>query len=230
MRCPLRWSKLTSTTSSGRSERHSRSRSALHRLGAPLPCSPLSYGASSSDQLAGALGAERRGVADAAQLAVGSYRPRISEPTVPSALPGRQPIDDGVDRPHALDLDHAVALARACRARRRCLAIAPSAVWSHPSAASRSPSGVSSMPSATMASSAAPLGERQLEQRLVAVGEQVERDEASRASPRPASCTRDSAGWMRSWSVSNSSLALGVADHQLAVQHVAAGGKLSSGK
>ena len=36
----------------------------------------------------------------------------MSEPTVPSSLPGPPALDDGVDRPHALDLDHAGALAR----------------------------------------------------------------------------------------------------------------------
>ena len=46
MRPALTWSKETSTTSSGRSSIHSRSRSAAQRLGSAEPRSPVSYGAS----------------------------------------------------------------------------------------------------------------------------------------------------------------------------------------
>ena len=92
MRPLLVWSKVTSTTSSGRSSIHSSSRSLAQRLGSPMPRSPVSYGGEPRRQLALLLGAEAGGVADRAQLPVRRRRaPRISEPTVPSSLPGRQP-------------------------------------------------------------------------------------------------------------------------------------------
>src|SRR3954453_16523316 len=86
------WSNVTSTTSSGRSSIHSRSRSLFQRLGSPWPRSPVSYGASLAGSSRFCLMLKPDVWPTGRSLPSGSCRPRMSEPTVPSSLPGRQPM------------------------------------------------------------------------------------------------------------------------------------------
>src|SRR3954471_20776609 len=67
-------------------------------------------GRQASRQLALLLGAEAAGVADLAQPAVGLVEPQDDRAERPVGLARPPAQDDGVDRPHALDLDHAGAL------------------------------------------------------------------------------------------------------------------------
>ena len=110
MRPSLTWSKETSTTSSGRSAIHSRSRPAAQRLGSPEPRSPVSYGASLATSSRFSF-ARKPEVCPTTRSSPSSYRPRINEPTVPSSFPGRQPDDHAVRGAHALHLHHPLALA-----------------------------------------------------------------------------------------------------------------------
>ncbi len=111
MRPPLAWSKVTSTTSSGRSEIHSSSFSFFQRLGSPCPRWPVSYGASVSTSAR--FSAARRPeecptMWSSPVLVVEAQDQRADRPLL---LAGAVAGDHGVDRAHPLDLDHPLALA-----------------------------------------------------------------------------------------------------------------------
>ncbi len=91
MRWPLTWSKLTSATSSGRTLIHSSSRPESQRLASPLPRSPVSYGARNPGSSRFCFARNPEVWPTTWSSPSPSYRPRISEPSVPSSFPGRQP-------------------------------------------------------------------------------------------------------------------------------------------
>ena len=112
------WSKVISTTSSGRSATHSRSRPALQRDGSPLPALAGLVGLQEADELALLLLGEAAGVPDLAQPPVGRVQAEDQRADRVLRLARAPAHDHGVDRAHALDLHHARALARAGRAPR----------------------------------------------------------------------------------------------------------------
>ncbi len=158
------------------------------------------------------------------------------------SLPGRQPTTHGVDRAHALDLDHALALAGQVGRRAllgdRALGVLEPLLRPRSALATV---GISSTGRAVKASPppaladeqllerGAALGEGQLEQRVVLAREQVEGDVHGGRLDGEALDARD--GRVDALAERVEVLApVGVAHDDLAVEHVAPGGKLSSGK
>src|SRR3954447_4959504 len=112
MRPLLVWSNITSTTSSGRSSIHSSSRSFAQRLRLPHAAPARLVPGEAPRQLALLGGAEARRVAHLVEPVV--VVQAEDERADRALLLARPPAHDhGVDRPHALDLHHADALARA---------------------------------------------------------------------------------------------------------------------
>ena len=194
IRPPQTWSKVTSTTSSGRSAIQARSR--------PLaPAARLARAALAGlvrrqpgGQLALLLGGEAGGVPDLAQVAVLVVEAE-DEGADGARLLARAPAaHDGVDRAHALDLDHALALVGAVGAvallgddalgavqpRLGLRGVGHARGQVHGGLVGEVLGDEALQPGAALV-----LGQRQ--QDLVVEAEQVEGDEAARASARRAS-------------------------------------------
>ncbi len=130
----------------------------------------------------------------------------MSAPSVPSALPGRQPeTTQSIVRTR---LTFAMPLRSPGRyAAARSLAMTPSVLCSQGSAscgAEHHRRELHGVPATSVLEGGAALEVGPVEQDLVVAGEQVEGDEASPACRRSAAATREAAGWMRWPSRSNS--------------------------
>ena len=111
IRPPLAWSKVTSTTSSGRSEIHSSSRLALPAAGVAVAALTGFVRRQLGDQRTLLGGLQPGGVADDVQPAGVVVEAEDQRSDRVGLLAGAPAGHDGVDRPHALDLGHAGALA-----------------------------------------------------------------------------------------------------------------------
>ena len=202
---------------------HSSSRPASQRLGVAAAALAGLVGSEEARQLPLLLRAEARAVADHLQLAVVVVQAQDQRAERALLLAGAPADHHRVDRAHALHLHHPGALARtvggvellgdhALRALEPRLGLR---------AVERARRQVERL--ARRASRAARAGARTAHRAAPRRPARAGRTRRTApASPRPAVRTRDSAGWMRCWSASNSWRPSVAQDHQLAVEHVLA--------
>ncbi len=207
MRPAETWSKSISTTSSGRRATHSSSLPALQRLGSAEPRSPDSYGARkpTSRRFSAALSPEQCPTTRSSGAVVEAEDERADGVRL---LAGAPADEHRVDRAHALDLGHALALARAVWRGALLGDRALGVLEPFPGLAGAGDGGhqldgraVEALAGRQPIVREQPLErrttlcERQLEQRVVSVREQVEGDVGRRASRRRgARCARRPGG------------------------------------
>ena len=207
IRCPVMWSNATSHTSSGRRPSQTSSSSLFQRLGSPEPRSCGAVGLEQVQQLALLLGAEAGGVPDDVQLAVLVVHPEDQRADGALLLAEAEGGDHAVGRADALDLDHALALARAGTARRPPWRSRPprcrSATCRRASRVARSPG--SAAPARRRPPRAA-RGAPRRAARAASSSPSASRSKATNAAgvSRASFSTREAAGWMRWESRSNS--------------------------